>query len=208
MIRGPSIHGIGVGVVEEPAVGRGDLSDVPAKLQNDWDIALSIHDAASAEGIADALVDPIPERDVNISLKGLEATDSYHGEDVFGSLNGLAPIGSCDYPGRQPGRLDIAPTQLVHHIEIALVDVGERELDVSELGDAEDVAYDTPGESDAASSDYADSHADALPQFRLSHVQVHEDRLWMIHSPHCLFSTPFAGTDLLQEAQRRSQVRA
>jgi hypothetical protein len=56
---GPRVHGVRVRVVQEQGVGPGDRANVPAEVEYARDIALSVHDAAGAEGVSDALVHAI-----------------------------------------------------------------------------------------------------------------------------------------------------
>ena len=57
------------------------------------DGALGVHDAAGAEGVADALVDAIFQGDVDVGLEGLEAALADHADDVIGPGESRAAVG-------------------------------------------------------------------------------------------------------------------
>src|SRR5690606_24681191 len=68
----PGIHRHGIGIVEEQCTGLGDLPDVLAEIEDDRDVALAIEDAAGADRVADALVDTVFERNVDVGGESLE----------------------------------------------------------------------------------------------------------------------------------------
>ena len=59
VIAVPGDHGVGVGVVEQQAVGVGHFPDIPAQAFQHSDITLGVHDAAGAEGVTDTLVNTV-----------------------------------------------------------------------------------------------------------------------------------------------------
>ena len=63
-----------------------DLLDIFAEGQHLWDIALAIHNATGAERVADALVDAVFERDIDIEREGVEAADTRGVEHVVGTF--------------------------------------------------------------------------------------------------------------------------
>ena len=80
--RRPGVHRHRVGVVEEERAGLGDLADVLAEVEDDRDVALAVEDAAGADRVADALVDAVLQRDVDVVGIGLEAADADAADDV------------------------------------------------------------------------------------------------------------------------------
>jgi len=58
--------------------------------------------------------------------------------------------------GRQPIGLDDPVEDLLHHREVVLADVGQRELRLAELRHADDVGHQLLGEADAAGADDGD----------------------------------------------------
>ena len=73
LVAGPGVHRHRVGVVEEERARFGDLADVLAEVEQRGDGALGVHDAAGAERVADALVDAVLERDVDVESGRLPA---------------------------------------------------------------------------------------------------------------------------------------
>ncbi len=69
--RGPGVHRHGVGVVEEQRARLGDFADVLAEVEDDRNVALAVEDAAGADGIADALVDAVLQRNVDVGRRRL-----------------------------------------------------------------------------------------------------------------------------------------
>ena len=135
LVAGPGEHRHGVGVVEKEAVRGGDFADVFAEIEQDGDAALCIHDASGAEGVADALVDAVFERDVDIGLESFQAPNSDEGHSVVCVGKGSSSVQVGFDFGRDVCRFDIALYQLLYHREVVLVDVVESERGVLEFGD-------------------------------------------------------------------------
>ena len=74
--RRPGVHRHRVGVVQELRARLGDLADVVAEIEDDRDVALAVEDAAGADRVADALVDAIFQRDVDVVPISFEAADA------------------------------------------------------------------------------------------------------------------------------------
>src|SRR6185295_9332386 len=64
-----------------------------------------------------------------------------------------AAIGRGRELGGKAVLADVALAELAHHFEVLLVDVGERDLDVAELGHREQIAHQGAGEADASGAD-------------------------------------------------------
>ena len=154
--RGPGHHRHRVGVVEEQRVGLGDLADVVAEVEHRRDAALAVHDAAGADGVADALVDAVLQRDADVVGEGLEAADADAVHHVAGAGQRLAAVGGGGDLRRQAVHLDDAADDLGDHVEVVGVDVGQRDLDAGEFRHLEDVGDELLGEADAAGADDGD----------------------------------------------------
>ncbi len=155
----PRVHGHGVGVVQEQAIGRRHLGDVLAEVQQHGHGPLAVHDAPGSQGVAHALVDAVLQRHVDVRDEPLQAADAHEAEHVVRALERGAPVLRGREPRRELRRGDVALQQPVHHVEVARVDVGEADVRVAELGHAQDVADHVPGEADAAGSDDGDGDA-------------------------------------------------
>ena len=127
--RGPGVHRHGVGVVEEQRARLGQFADVLAEVEDDRDVALAVEDAAGADRVADALIDAVFERNVDVGREGLEAADAHAAHDVARARDRRAAIGGCGDLGGQLVDLDDLADDLGDHVEVVLVDVGQRELD-------------------------------------------------------------------------------
>ncbi len=108
----------------------GDLADVAAEIQDLRNVALAIHNAPSAERVADALVDAVLKRYIHIEGKCIKAANARGVEDVVGSLQRASTLGAGAELGRQPVGGNVALGQLGDHFEVALVDVVKGKLAV------------------------------------------------------------------------------
>ena len=134
LVAVPGDHRVGVGVVEHHAAGRGDLAYVAAEAFQRCDVALAVHDAAGAQRVADALVDAILERYLDVLLERLEHAYAHAVDDVVGALERLTAIErGVDLDVKAVG-VDVALAQLIDHVQIVRVYVGKGHLDVVELG--------------------------------------------------------------------------
>src|SRR5690606_16082661 len=133
------VHRHRVGIVEEQCAGFGNLADVLAEIENHRNVALAIENAARTDGIANALVDAVFQRNRDIGGKGLQPAHTHAAHDVARARNRLAAVGGGgDLRGQFVDRNDLLD-DLPDHVEIVRVDVGQCEFDVSELGYFQDV---------------------------------------------------------------------
>lgn len=151
---GPRVHRHWVGVVEHLGAGFADLPDVPAEIEERRNRALPVHDAAGADRVADTLIDAILQRYLDVGREGLEATDANAVDDIARSFESLAALGGRRHPRRKLVHFDDALDDLPHHVEIMLIDIRERDLDVLQFRHAQDVdaeflsEFDAPGAND------------------------------------------------------------
>ena len=156
LVRRPRHHGAGVGIGQENASGRGDLADVPAEIEDLRDPALTVHDAARREGIADALVHAVAQGDLDILLERLEHPDAHGVDDVFRAAEGLPAVEGRMDLNIQAVLVDVPLAEAVHHVEVLRVDVHEGHLDVVKFRDGEQVGEQAAGEAHAARADERD----------------------------------------------------
>ena len=147
---GPRVHRHRIGIVQHLGAGFADLANVLAEIQKRRNRALTVHDAASADRVADTLVDAVLQRNLNVGRERLEPTDADAIHDVARALESLPTISRGGDPRRQFVHLDETVDDLAHHVEIVLVDVGERDLDVLQFRHAQDVHAELLSEANAA----------------------------------------------------------
>ena len=105
--NGPAHHGHGVHIVEQQGA-RAQLLHVPRHVDRHRNAAKRPKDAARPHRIADALVDAVLERDVDIIVKALHAADLKGGNYKISVAQRLSPIRGDIAAGRQAIRLDDA----------------------------------------------------------------------------------------------------
>ena len=150
---GPRVHRHRIGVVQHLGAGFADLANVPAEIEERRDRALTVHDAASADRVPDTLVDAVFERNLDVRRERLEPADADAVDDVARAFESLATINRGGDPRRQFVHLNDPVDDLAHHVEIVLVDVGERDLDILQFRHAQDVHAELLSEADAAGAD-------------------------------------------------------
>ena len=130
-MRGPGVHRHRVGVVQELRAGLGDLADVPAEVEGRRDVALAVHDAAGADGVADALVDAVFQRDADVVGEGLEPADADAADDVARAFERFAAVGGGGDSASAAGSTSTMRRMIcLDHVEVVGADVGQRDLDV------------------------------------------------------------------------------
>ena len=129
----PGEHRVGVAVVEQQHIGLGQLANVGTPVQHRCDAALAVHDAAGAEGVAHALVDAIPQRNIDIGLERLGAAHASGVDHVIGIGQGHPTIGRGGHPGRQLVCQNVPFQELRDHLEIPRVKIVQCELGISEF---------------------------------------------------------------------------
>ena len=135
-VTGPDIHRHWVGIVKEKAIRLGHFADIIADREQCGDGALTIHNAAGAQGVTDTLVNAIFQRNVNVKLEGAQPTLADHRNDIVGVDNRLALIGMGRNCGREIVGGNVALRQLRHHIEVGGVDIHKGKVGISQFGDS------------------------------------------------------------------------
>ncbi len=88
--------------------------------------------------------------------EGCKSSDARAVDDVAGARERSPSVWRRLDLRRQMVRLDNRFQDLPHHAEVAFVDVGERDIDRLQLGNAEHVGDQLAGEPDAAGADNRD----------------------------------------------------
>ena len=154
--RRPGQHGHRVGIVEEPGALLRLFADVAAEIENGRNAALAVHDAARADRIAHALVDAVFERNADVVGKRLQPADAHATDHIARAIKRRAPVGGGGDLGVQAVDLDRAPQDLRDHVEVVRIDIGQRDLDVVELGHLPDVGAQFACEANASGADDGD----------------------------------------------------
>ena len=132
LVAGPGVHRHRVGVIEEERARFGDFADVFAEVEQGGDGALRVHDAAGAERVADALVDAVLERDVDVDLEGLEPALADRADDVIASAMAARRSSGRVIWRAAPLASDIVAAKLAYHVQVALGNVHEGEDGIRE----------------------------------------------------------------------------
>ncbi|MDG0792698.1 hypothetical protein OMP38_18810 [Cohnella ginsengisoli] len=153
---GPRIHRHRVGIVEQQRVRR-ELPHVLGDVEQHRDRAKREEYAAGAERVADALLDAVLERDLDVVAVRLETADASEADDVVGVLDRFALAGRRhDLNVRQAVRLEHALAQLGHHLERLRIDVHQPEFGIAEFGHRHQVHDQPAGKVNASGPDHCD----------------------------------------------------
>ena len=154
VVGGPGEHRHRVGVVEQAAAGLGHLADVAADTEDHRDAALAVHDAASGQGVAHALIDAVAQRHVDVGGERLDSAHAHGAEHVASARYRLAAISSgAQLDPVEAVGADVPLRQLADHVEVVRADVGQRHLERGEFRDREKIAEQLAGKPDAAGAD-------------------------------------------------------
>jgi len=108
--------------------------NILAEIEQSGNGALGIHEAARAEGVADALIDAILKRNIDVELKRGQTALADGADDVIGPLQSPRALGGGLDGGGQAVVGDIAMAELCDHVEIGLREIGKGEGCVGQLG--------------------------------------------------------------------------
>ena len=151
VVAGPGEHGHRVGVVEQPAPRLRRLPNVAAHVQNHRDAALAVHDAPGRQRVAHALVDPVPQRHVDVGGERLHPAHAHGAEHVASARYGGAAVGGGAQPDPiQPVGADVPLRQPVDHVQVGLADVRQRHLQRSKLRHRKQIAKQLAGKPNTA----------------------------------------------------------
>ncbi|MNU61141.1 hypothetical protein D3C71_503450 [compost metagenome] len=152
----PGIHGHGVGIVQEFCAGCRDFANILAEIQNDRNVALAIKNAAGADGVTDALVDPVFQRDTDVVRIGFQTADPHTAYDVFRTLKRATAVGMRRHFHRKTVGLHDLVEDRPDHIQIVLADIRQRDFDVAKLRHAQEIGEQFFRETDAACANNSD----------------------------------------------------
>ena len=146
-VAGPGVHRHRVGVVQEQRTRLGDLANVPADVQQRGDGALAVHDAPGADGVADALIDAVLQRDLDVEFEGFQPPLPDGADHIVGVPQRLTPVRGRRQGGGEVIRGDVALAQLRHHVQVVPVYVHQGDVRVLKLRHRQDVLQQAAGES-------------------------------------------------------------
>src|SRR5205809_3648911 len=69
LVACPGVHRHWVGIIEKERSGPGNFANIFAKVEQSGDCPLRIHDSTSTDRITNALINSIPQRDLDIGLR-------------------------------------------------------------------------------------------------------------------------------------------
>ena len=164
--EGPAAHGHGVRVVEEDRLGA-ELAHVLRDLQQGRDVALGPEDAARSHGVPDAVVHPVPHRDLVVVPERLHPAHLDHGDHVVGAPEGLAPVGGGSDPRVHLVVRDHPLHEGLHLVEPLVAEGHEPELAPREGGRRQEVAHQGLAEHQAARANHRDLRHFSLPLLAL-----------------------------------------
>ena len=155
--HGGAIHRHGIGVVEQQAVRRPDLGDVPGDVNHDRNCPQGAENAADAERVADGLEQAVFARDFEINHRARLVTADLHGADhVARALDRRALVERGDDPGLHAQHGNHPVRHQFGHLEPRRVDVHQAKRGVRKFRKLENVADQVLGEDDRAGSDQGD----------------------------------------------------
>jgi hypothetical protein len=96
--------------------------------------------AAGAEGIADALIDAVFQRDMVVMAIRLEAADLDHHHDKVGVFDSFAPVGGGPYFGRHLVIADHSADERLHSPKLGFGRAHQRKFAVGQRRRREDIA--------------------------------------------------------------------
>ena len=139
-VAGPGVHRHRVGIVQQDRAGLRDFADVFTKIQQGGNGPLGIHQAACTQRVADALIYPVLQGNIDVGLERFQAALPDHAEHIIGISEGLAPAGRRFHRRRQPVGRDVAPAKLRHHIHVMFGNIMEGKFGVGQLRHRQNIA--------------------------------------------------------------------
>jgi hypothetical protein len=106
-----------------------------ADVHHDRDGAQGAEDPAGPQGIADALVDAVLERDLDIVADDLDVADQDHDDDIIGASQRLTAVCGRLYLGGEAALADDALCHAAGILEALRVDVHENEGALPQFGE-------------------------------------------------------------------------
>ncbi len=154
--RRPGVHRHWVGVVQEFHVRGTYFADILAEVEDHRDVALTIKNAASTDGVAHALVDPVFQRNGDVVSIGLQTTHANATDDISSPLECPPSVSRCRDFGRQIIGLNDRLEDLADHAEIVLAEIRQSDFDIAKLRHTQNVGKQLFGEADASCTDDSD----------------------------------------------------
>ncbi len=156
-------HAHRVRVLEQNRLRLRHLIDVPRHIDQDGDRPQAPRDPAGAERVANALIDPVLERDLVIHLEGVHTAHLDQADDIVRVLDRLSAIEGGPDLRPEPILLHHALRERLHTTELRLGSTHQRVLRVLQRGRRQHVVQQRLGEDDAACSYDRDFHRSLAP---------------------------------------------
>ena len=145
-----------VRVVEKPGAGRTEVGHLPSQREHVLRCAEGAEDPADAERVADRLTKPVPRRELEVAERRLVSPDLDHVEDEVGAVERCAPIEVRADPWARPALAGHVMRHRLGGVEPVGVDVVERDLDLAQRREREDVPEQVLREDNTARADERD----------------------------------------------------
>lgn len=135
----PGGHGVGIGVIKHNCPRLRHFPDILTEIQHFSDNALSVHDAAGAEGIAHTLIHTVFQRNVHIHFKSGQAPDADAVDNISGAAEGFPSV-CCGLNGnRDIVAVQIPLAQTGYLIQIVRIDIRKGHLNVMKFRYGHDI---------------------------------------------------------------------
>jgi hypothetical protein len=151
----PHVHGHRVRVVEEQGVGA-QLPHVGEERAEQREGAEGAEDAADPGRVADGLQEAVLGGDLEVEAGGGDAADLHHVDHEVGAGQGRAPVEGGGERDRGTEPLGDLPRGALGDGQPLLVDVVEAQIEIAQLGEADEVGEELTGEHDAPGADERD----------------------------------------------------
>ena len=137
LIACPSQHRHRIRIVQQQHIRLGHLADILANIHHLGDAPLAVHDAAGTKRIADALIDAVFQRNVDIVLEASRPPIRESSNTYLASLQRFPAIG-CRIESRmvKPVLINIPLAQPGHHIQVMRINIRKSNLDLVKFRNA------------------------------------------------------------------------
>ena len=152
-VAGPGSHGVGIGIIQHDCSRLRYFPDIFTEIQHFCNHSLAVHNASGTQSITYTLIHSIFQRNFNICLKSLQASDTDAVHNISGAFKSFSSVCSGKDLHRNAIGIQVPLAQGSGFLQIVLIDIGKGNFNVMKFRHRHNIRKQCPCKNKASCSD-------------------------------------------------------